>query len=206
MSKPSETYEDVGLDQLLVYAAACIEARGDDLTFELLVAECYFQFPKRFHLKGYPQWPDSAKVNKSWLRCRADKGWMAGSPRRGLRLTDAGREEASRTERRLLGTSTAVPELDSERVHRTIDGIRQSSAFEAFHAGEAVITEEALVSSIGAPPEASRVRLREQLRFAQQCANAAEDQEVTGFLRLVEASLKHRLKRPWKRGEGSGHP
>jgi hypothetical protein len=67
------------LDELLVTALRMAEAEGrSTYTFEQMVEAAYTAFPERFSLWGFPQWPDSVVVNKSWLRARSDRHWLAG--------------------------------------------------------------------------------------------------------------------------------
>ena len=73
-----EVYKNYGIDQLVVYAVKRILDANEECTFERLVYECFTLFPEKFEFKRYPEWPDSARITKAWLRCRTDKGWIAG--------------------------------------------------------------------------------------------------------------------------------
>lgn len=199
MRQSERAYEKIGLDQLLIYIAFLIEQRGEELSLEKLVAESFDRFPHRSQLRGYPHWPDSAKVGKSWLRCRTDRGWVSGSPQRGFLLTDAGRSEALRVKAEIEGSDPQKPVHVTIGYQRMVDQIRNSKGFEMYLAGAVHITEEALVDSLGAPLEASRVRLREQLRFAEDSAKTLQDDEVIAYLAVVKTGLDSRLRRDWKR-------
>lgn len=96
-------YEAIGYDELVTFAVAELERRGVEATFEHIVAECFRLFPVRFHLQGYSDWPDSSKVNKSWLRARTDKGYLVGRVKEGFRLTTKGKHAAGRVGEQLLG-------------------------------------------------------------------------------------------------------
>ena len=72
-------YEHISYDDLVTYVVYRLTAgNGSQTTFEDIVAEAYRLFPRRFRLRGYPEWPDSAVVNKSWLRSRI-KSWPTRS-------------------------------------------------------------------------------------------------------------------------------
>lgn len=103
---PEEVYENIDLDSLVTYAVWSIEQKGEACTFERLVEECYTLFPKKFSLFGYPQWPDAARINKSWLRCRTDKGLIRGTVKTGFRLTPIGESSVVSTAENLQGTKT----------------------------------------------------------------------------------------------------
>lgn len=83
----AKVYERISYDDLITYAVYSLTRSGREATFENIVAESFTLFPVRFSLRGYPQWPESAAVNKSWLRCRTDKGYLVGSVKEGLKLT-----------------------------------------------------------------------------------------------------------------------
>ena len=100
-------YMNLSLDELVTYAVYRILHRGEVCTFEKLVVECFKLFPKAFSLRLYPQYPDSARVNKSWLRCRTDKGWITGNVKMGFKLTEAGLAIAKQTEQALRSGITA---------------------------------------------------------------------------------------------------
>jgi hypothetical protein len=133
-------YRDINLDDLVTYAVYSLSRRGAEATFENVVAEAFGLFPERFSLRGFPQWPDSAVVNKSWLRCRSDKQYIVGSVRDGFQLTPRGIEVAGRLEK-LFGTGKGMPRRrgteSSEtrtREGRLVRSLEQSEAFRAYEA------------------------------------------------------------------------
>ena len=87
---PTALYIRVTYDDLIVFALDELTNEGIPPIFENLVAKAFELFPKRFQLPGYPQWPDSSLVEKSWLRCRPDKGLINGSKSKGFVLTQKG--------------------------------------------------------------------------------------------------------------------
>ena len=97
----SKKYSDISLDELVTYCVYMIQKEGKESTFENIVAKCYELFPDKFSLVGYPHWPDSARVNKSWLRCRTDKGWIKGTVKGGFYLTELGENIIERVKTRL---------------------------------------------------------------------------------------------------------
>lgn len=127
--------ENIPLDDLVLFAAKRILDSGEECTVERLVSECFTLFPKGFCLPRYPQWPDSARVNKSWWRCRTDKGWLVGSVKEGLRLTPAG-ERAVEVVSRKLGLNRPVRQIKKprERHEALIQKIRSTTYFNGFSA------------------------------------------------------------------------
>jgi hypothetical protein len=96
-------YLKIGYDELVVYSANLLSLQGQEITFENLVASCFLNFPERFALHNYPQWPDASVVNKSWLRCRTDKSYLVGTVKDSFRLTSKGLDAVARIERILTG-------------------------------------------------------------------------------------------------------
>ncbi len=112
---PEEVYESIDLDSLVTYAVWSTEQKGEACTFERLVEECFTLFPKKFSLFGYPHWPDSARVNKSWLRCRTDKGLIKGTVKTGFRLTPLGEKSVLLTVKALEGAVTLPKRKPTQR-------------------------------------------------------------------------------------------
>jgi len=115
-----DVYQNIDLDSLVTYAVWSIEQKEEACTFERLVEECFKLFPKKFSLFGYPQWPDSARVNKSWLRCRTDKGLIKGTVKTGFRLTPLGDNAVASTAELLQGRRVK-PALRTSRKARSIE-------------------------------------------------------------------------------------
>jgi len=113
------TYLELSQDHLVVTALWLLLQNKQQPTFENLVAEAFTTFPQRFHLEGYPQWPNSHVIGKAWVRCRTDKKWMSGSASEGFKLTPLGEQIARQVLSKLEGYSTG--RSDSQR-----KGSRQS--------------------------------------------------------------------------------
>jgi len=97
----SELYSDISLDELVTYSIYVLLEGNKEATFEKIVAKCFELFPERFSLVGYSQWPDSGRVNKSWLRCRTDFKYIKGSVKSGFTLTSKGLEIAEKVQKKL---------------------------------------------------------------------------------------------------------
>ncbi len=91
-----ERYRDVSLNDLVMYAVYVLAEMKNEINTEEIVAACFLLFPARFHLRGYPHWPDSTVVNKRWLDCR-DRGYITGSTANGFSITPKGLEVAEST-------------------------------------------------------------------------------------------------------------
>jgi len=94
-------YLNLGLDELVIYAVKEVLKTKKVCTFEDMVVTCFKLFPAVFSLHGYPQYPDSLRVNKAWWRCRTDRGWLSGNVKSGFVLTPLGEKIASQVELKL---------------------------------------------------------------------------------------------------------
>lgn len=87
----------------MTYCVTRVLSHGQVCTFEKLVVECFRAFPEHFSLRGFSKYPDSARVNKSWLRCRSGHGWILGSVKSGFTVSPAGEYVARSVRSRLSG-------------------------------------------------------------------------------------------------------
>jgi len=186
------------LDDLVVYCVREILAAGEECTFERLVYECFTRFPAAFSLIRYPQWPDSARINKCWLRCRTDKGWIVGSVKEGFRLTAAGERVAEKVARTLEGHSQpqelpAVAKTFRERHDAMVARMRQSPLFARFAASPQTFaaTEMELRQLLSATLETPLRVLRQNLHAYRAAAEAYSATDVLEFLAKCEKIAFH---------------
>lgn len=183
---PAGSYETQGLDQLVTYCVDRILQNGEECTFERLVYECFTLFPRKFGFARYPGWPDSARVNKSWLRCRTDRRWIAGSVQAGFVMTPAGSrvalEVASALRTGVLGTQPRHRE-PRERWEAAISRIKRHPAFLKFRNDSSVqLTQQEARNVLAATLETPLRILDANLSYFRQVASEYEDREVQGFL------------------------
>jgi hypothetical protein len=197
-------YKKIGYDELVVFSAARIHQDGKEITFENLVAECFECFPERFALRGYPQWPDSAVVNKSWLRCRTDKGYLTGSVKDGFRLTGRGFEVAEKTEKLLIGKRKVAPtvrrKLTEERTRegRFLKSLERSKAFESFARDKTLeqITDFDVCDMLLCTLDTSASTRSSNLRIFRHAAELYGRDDVLRFLSEVEVKFGHLFRAP----------
>jgi len=188
-------YANIGIDHLLIYCANNIVERGDECTFETLVHECFSLFPKKFSLVNYPHWPDSSRVDKSWRRCRTDKGWLCGTAREGLRVTEAGREVAYITEKKLFKTNETRlnNNLNSRKTKEEaiINYIIETKEFKRYLMnGPYDISERELRSFLGGTLETPKRVLIHNFHIYHQIAKKLKNREILSFLKLCSLKIK----------------
>lgn len=197
-----ENYQHVPYDDLLVFALFSAIEKKLDPTFENLVVECYILFPERFGLPGYlGKYPDSAQVEKSWLRCRTDKNLITGSKAKGFELTTRGLVVVQKTLKR-LGNKTidAKKLLGIKGDRRTMAGrlvkqLESNRIFKEFKKNNvnANISDYEFCDLIYSTPDALPENRRKNL---QQLKNAVEDynrSDMLDFLNFCETKFTHLL-------------
>lgn len=199
MATATRSRSIASIDELLTYAVGQVTNAGEDCTFERLVYECFHLFPEQFRMQRYPEWPDSVRVNKTWLRCRTDRGWIIGSVQEGFRLTERGVHVASKVGRALGKTDTAMPQTGDagksrERYEAMLRHIRRQAAFQEYSADPATFTiaEPWLRVLLNGTLETPRRVLRQNLRAFQHAAVTYEDDEVAAFLGICDSILSER--------------
>ena len=200
-SSVKETYESISYDDLVTYVVYLLTAgNGSQTTFEDIVAKAFHLFPKRFSLRGYPDWPDSAVVNKSWLRSRTDKKYIVGSVKDGFRLTQRGLQVAERIEGQLerepaIGGQSIRSELRT-RSGRLLKSIESSSAFLDFRRTSLVdhMTEDDLSDVLLTLPDTPPSRLSSNLEQFRAAADLYDRDDVQDFLNAVEKQFPAKLR------------
>jgi len=187
----------LSLDDLLLLAALDIEQSGQPLTFERLVANCFELYPSRFSLRGYPHWPDSNVVNKTWLRARTDKGWLVGSVRQGFRLTPEGRRHAARLANGAAGGRPRRTLDRRTREGRLLEAMRSTKAFKVFQTegDDAKFDLADVADSLLASEDTSIKALSRNCAQFRAAAALYDDQEATTFLDHVEELLEDHKNR-----------
>lgn len=134
-------YMSISYDDLVTYALFSLAKKNKNPTVENLVEEAFTLFPLRFQLIGHPEWPDSALINKAWLRCRSDKKYITGDNARGLSLTPLGLKIAQIIQKKLLSVTdnkamTRLKGDERSRAGKFVKHIERSHAFELFKQGQ----------------------------------------------------------------------
>ena len=185
------------IDKLLAFAVGQVTAAGEECTFERLVCECFKLFPNEFGMQRYPDWPDSVRVDKTWRRCRTDKGWIIGSVQEGFRLTDRGSQIVSNLGRILDTDEPSAPLVNTssrarERHEAMLKYIRRQPAFADYQADPDgfELTESGLRVLLNGTLETPHRVLRQNLHAYQNAAEVHKDAEVASFLEASGKLLK----------------
>ena len=89
----AELYSKLGINGLILFSMNSVIEKGKECTFEILIKECFTDFPKAFSFKSHPQWPDSRKLDRA-LRSLRNQNFIIGDPKTYFNLTKAGKKTA----------------------------------------------------------------------------------------------------------------
>lgn len=195
-------YKNIPYDDLLIFALYSATQKGLDANFENLVVECYTLFPERFGLPGFiGKYPDSAQVEKSWLRCRTDKNLITGNKAQGFELTARGLETVQKTQKKLGGESFDMKTLlgikgdRRTKTGRLVKQLEASRVFKEFlkNGQNTAITDyefcDLIYSTLDTLPETRRKNLQ-QLKDTVRDYNR---NDMFDFLKFCETKFAHLL-------------
>jgi hypothetical protein len=111
-------YSRIILNDLVVYSIYYLHHQGLEITSEDVISACFNLFPKRFALRKYPQWPDSAIVSRRWSDCKS-RGYLRGDAIRGFQITAKGIKRAEKVEKSLGEVMKPVP-MPKPKVEKTV--------------------------------------------------------------------------------------
>src|SRR5512136_372389 len=95
-----EKYTTIASNHLVVYSIHTLYKDGDEISAEDIISACFKLFPKKFSLRTYPQWPDSALVGRRLHDCEKN-GWLTARIETGFKLTAKGTRLAEKVAKEL---------------------------------------------------------------------------------------------------------
>jgi hypothetical protein len=201
-------YSNIAMNDLVTYAVYFLSQSGREISDTDIVAICFLMFPKRFELRGYPNWPDSSVINKRWVDCRA-KGLIAGSTKDGFTLTPKGMKLAERIGKTLGSEEVGKPKLKSDLRSRSGHFVREvenSIAYKNYFAqgSEAEIAEYDFRGMLLCTMESSPNTLRSNLSQFKAHIASYERQDLLDFLESMEERFVALLTNGTDKGKYKG--
>ena len=199
---PSKLYSDVSLDELVTYSIHELLEAQLEATFENIVAKCFELFPDKFSLMGYPQWPDSARVNKSWLRCRTDFKYIKGSVKSGFAITSKGLDAVERVQKKLKRPITEKVVVsrkkakERSREEEFIKDLEQSEMYKRYliNQEQTEMSHFEFCDMLYCTLESSAKALRDHLEKLKGYAQKLNRNNVLEFLLFAENKFSHLLR------------
>jgi len=191
-------YTRITLNDLVVYSIYHLYNQGGEITSEDIISVCFKLFPKRFSLRKYPQWPDSAVVTRRWSDIR-NRGYVVGNTAKGFKLTAKGIRFARKLAK-ILGGQRApqgyhVPPELKTRAGRFVRAMETSDAFLHFkkHGISAKIGEFDFRDLLLCTMESSSETLKRNLEQYKEYSGIYDRQDLLTFLNFCEDRFSYLL-------------
>jgi hypothetical protein len=189
----AKIYQNVPIRHLVVFGIYSVISRGEECTFEKLVAECFNLFPKIFSLARYPNWPDSLQVDNQ-LRALRKNGFIKGHPRGTYELTKFGTKLAEET-KKILGETTLITQK-IEKVQRDsdinlINFFKHHEVYQRFlnNSTKFTMSEMELRNFLHCTLETPLRIVKQNFAYAQKIAREFKEMELIKFLDLCQREI-----------------
>jgi hypothetical protein len=213
--KPKSLYEEhrFSLPHLASYSIHWLTVWELPTTYENISVLNARLFPGEFGLVGFPELPDAMRTNRTLLQMRPKyRGFATSDPRRGVYLTEKGRDMAARV-LEVLGPPTfegktvdevckagsqSVKAREHTRSPATIVAdCKTRLLYRRYRDGKLAETEVVhFLGLIGLYDHSPPSEVRKAFRQLKADANAAGDEEFLGFLQEVGERFAAYLNRP----------
>lgn len=201
-------YAKTPLNDLVVYSIYSLHQKGSTIPAEDIISACFVLFPRRFSLRKYPQWPDSATVSRRWSDCKR-KGYLRGNALEGFQLTARGVKRAEKIEKTLGKVKikpvpgskpklplqpvlTVHPELKA-RAKKYIHSIESSDAYKRYKR-KSPINEYDFRSLLLCTMESPPATLTRNLEQFKDYVRIHDRMDLLTFLESNEENFSHLLK------------
>jgi len=85
-------YVPIDRDRLILFVVDFLESRNIEPTLDKITVTAFRIFPKKFHLIGFPEYPDGLTIYTCfWLHDTKTKKWLSGSVQSGFKITEKGK-------------------------------------------------------------------------------------------------------------------
>ena len=106
---PGDRFREASLNSWAVYAIHALSKVGVPATKETITVALFRMYPAKWSLVGFPEYPDSERVNRALLQLRPKyRDWAYGDSQLGWTLNERGKKEAERMERLLTRPGAQV--------------------------------------------------------------------------------------------------
>lgn len=191
-----EQYIDLLLTDLVLYSLFSLTTKGVEGTFENLVAESYELFPKKFSLPGYPEYPDSRRVEREIRRMsgglpsEGSSGLVKGNLKTNFNLTENGLNKLTEIQQKLktdVRDEKAIKKMKSDKrgkIGRIIDQVQNHMLYKEYLQKEnkTDIPEHLLRDLLFATMETSKENLREKMKILMDYCDDSGRNDIKEFL------------------------
>lgn len=190
---PSSSYERMDNNRLAVYAIGILEESGVPRTQEALIVALFLMFPGKFSLVGFPQYPDTERVNRTLLQLgQKYRNWASGNKHVGYTLNDAGRHVLEQTRGllqrpELQSLKKKAPRQRTRDPNAEVREIEQSNLYRAFTTKQTdSLNEYDFWELMQAFPYTPKQALKDRFRDMREASRLAGRADVTEFLKWAQ--------------------
>lgn len=212
--KSRDIYRRFSLARLTAYTVHWLSSWEMHTTYENISVLNARLFPQDFGLKGFPGMPDALRTNRSLLQMRPKyRGFATSDPRKGVYLTDKGRDEVEKLIQVLGGPTfegkpieTDVLEIDPRRPNkdrektrnpaREIEKAKSKLLYRLYKDGH--LADADVVHFLGLVELYDHTRpieIRKQFRQLRTDAETVRDGDFVEFLDAVSAHFANYINR-----------
>lgn len=192
-------YKNIDLDHLMMYVIKELERIKVNLSYENAAVAAFRIFPKKFSLPGFPEYPDSNRVDQCLWRCSGKtRQWLSGKARQGFAITPKSRLIFKESEDLLEGRKPTKTKAHSQtrRKETILAETIESSAYKKFLEGNGnLITEGELCFLLQGTLDSEKDTLKKNLDLLEIFADELERKEITTFLEWIESHFKGFLRK-----------
>lgn len=203
-----DVYTKVAVQNLMTFGVYSVIQNKETCTFERLVAECFFLFPKVFGLKRYPEWPDTLKFDRA-TRSLRERGLIIGgiggkqSPGE-ITLTELGKKIARQTEEVLNSkmpfhqsnikkSSFTVRSIDD----KLIEYLKENLHFKKYLNNPKVFTisEPDFRNILRCTLETPMRVVKQNLEYFKQLARSYNEKQIMDFLFFCDQNFFNKIEK-----------
>lgn len=190
----------LNIDQLLLFSLSELINKGRQTTFENLVVESFKLFPNEFGLKGFiTKYPDSARINKTWLRCRTDRKWISGSVAHGFVTTPLGEKELYKIKKKIKGKTRIYKDYQIQhgdkrtKSGRIIEHIEKHNSFVKYIKNKKSpnISDYEVCDLIFCTLDSFPETRRKNLDEIKKLVEVYKRKDILNFLEWIEKNKRH---------------
>lgn len=200
---PENMYDGLNLSDLVLYGLFSLHTKGIEMIFENLVVECYELFPKKFHLLGYPEYPDANRVRREIQRIEGTLSTPGmdklanGNLKTEYKITEKGLERLKEIDAKLkAGTGGAIRKSIADgrgKIGRVLNELEKHTLYRQYlqNGKNTEVPETLLRDLLFATMETSYETLRKKMdKFIEYC-EIVERGDLKEFLEFCREKHKN---------------
>lgn len=194
---PTEIYDGVNLNWLILFSVGVVEDCGLDLSFEHIVMAAFKLFPKKFSLLNYQNHPDAKRVHDALWRCSyKNRQWLMGKTSQGFAFTERGHKEYELAKQALQKGYQPKKKTYSltRRLEKLLVEVRSSPAYKKYQKNERdKVSEAECCHALQGTLDTDHRVLLDNLSRLKEIATGLQQTDLIEFLDWLSQRFDHFL-------------